>query len=34
MRLGKETVTGAGKRVGEVFRLSDGRLVYVEGKNP
>jgi len=34
VRLGKKTVTGAGKRVGEVYRLSNGRLVYVEGKTP
>ena len=31
VRLSKETVTGSGRRVGEVFRLSDGRLVYVQG---
>ena len=29
VRLDKETVTGSGRRVGEVFRLADGRLVYV-----
>jgi hypothetical protein len=35
VRLSKQTVTGQGQRVGEVFRLSDGRLVYVEGQaNP
>jgi hypothetical protein len=33
VRLGKQTVTGSGQRVGEVFRLSDGRLVYVQGGN-
>jgi hypothetical protein len=32
VRLSKETVTGSGRRVGEVFRLADGRLVYVQGK--
>jgi hypothetical protein len=32
VRLSKKTVTGSGRRVGEVFRLADGRLVYVEGK--
>lgn len=32
VRLSKETVTGSGRRVGEVFRLADGRLVYVEGR--
>ena len=32
VRLSKETVTGSGRRVGEVFRLADGRLVYVTGK--
>jgi hypothetical protein len=31
VRLGKEQVSGQGRRVGEVYRLSDGRLVYVEG---
>jgi hypothetical protein len=34
VRLSKKTVTGSGRRVGEVYRLSDGRLVYVDGKNP
>ena len=24
-------MTGSGRRVGEVFRLEDGRLVYVTG---
>ncbi len=32
VRLSKKTITGSGRRVGEVFRLADGRLVYVEGK--
>jgi len=32
VRLSKQTVTGSGRRVGEVFRLEDGRLVYVTGK--
>ncbi len=32
VKLSKDTVTGSGRRVGEVFRLADGRLVYVEGK--
>lgn len=32
VRLSKKTVTGSGRRVGEVYRLADGRLVYVEGK--
>ena len=32
VRLSKKTVTGSGRRVGEVFRLADGRLVYVEGQ--
>jgi hypothetical protein len=32
VRLSKETVTGSGRRVGEVYRLADGRLVYVRGK--
>jgi hypothetical protein len=30
VRLSRKTVTGAGERVGDVFRLADGRLVYVE----
>jgi hypothetical protein len=30
VRLSRKTVTGAGERVGDVFRLSDGRLVYVQ----
>ena len=31
VKLSKETVTGSGRPVGQVFRLKDGRLVYVEG---
>ena len=31
VRLSRKTVTGSGRRVGEVFRLADGRLVYVRG---
>jgi hypothetical protein len=34
VRLSKKTVTGSGRRVGEVYRLSDGRLVYVDAKRP
>lgn len=34
VRLGKKTVTGTGKAVGQVYRLSDGRLVYVQPKKP
>jgi len=34
VRLSKKTVTGTGKRVGEVYRLADGRLVYVDGRGP
>jgi hypothetical protein len=30
VKLSKETVTGSGRPVGQVFRLEDGRLVYVE----
>ena len=30
VRLSRKTVTGAGERVGDVFRLADGRLVYVQ----
>ena len=29
VRLSNETVTGTGQRVGEVYKLADGRLVYV-----
>ena len=32
VKLSKKTVTGSGRRVGEVFRLEDGRLVYVDGR--
>jgi hypothetical protein len=32
VKLSKQTVTGSGRRVGEVFRLQDGRLVYVTGE--
>jgi hypothetical protein len=32
VKLSKKTVTGSGRRVGEVYRLEDGRLVYVQGK--
>ena len=32
VRLSDKTVTGTGQRLGEVYRLSDGRLVYVKGK--
>jgi len=31
VKLSKEAVTGSGRPVGQVFRLEDGRLVYVEG---
>ncbi len=35
VRLSDQTVTGTGQRLGEVYRLSDGRLVYVaKGKTP
>ena len=32
VKLSKQTVTGSGRRVGEVYRLQDGRLVYVTGE--
>ena len=32
VRLSKKTVTGSGRAVGQVYRLADGRLVYVSGK--
>jgi hypothetical protein len=32
VHLSNKTVTGTGQRVGEVYKLSDGRLVYVTGK--
>ena len=31
VKLSKKAVTGSGRPVGQVFRLQDGRLVYVEG---
>ena len=34
VRLSDKTVTGTGQRLGEVYRLTDGRLVYVKGKTP
>ncbi len=34
VKLSDKTVTGTGQRLGEVYRLSDGRLVYVRGKTP
>ena len=34
VKLSDKTVTGTGRRVGEVLRLADGRLVYVTGKTP
>jgi len=34
VRLSEKTVTGTGERVGEVFKLADGRLVYVAPKTP
>ncbi len=34
VKLSDQTVTGTGQRLGEVYRLSDGRLVYVKGKTP
>jgi hypothetical protein len=30
VKLSSKTVTGSGQRVGDVFRLADGRLVYVQ----
>jgi len=30
VRLSKKTVTGTGKAVGQVYRLTDGRLVYIQ----
>lgn len=32
VKLSKQTVTGSGRPVGQVYRLQDGRLVYVTGK--
>ncbi len=34
VKLSNKTVTGTGQRLGEVYRLTDGRLVYVTGKTP
>ena len=34
VRLSDKTVTGTGTRLGEVYRLADGRLVYVKGETP
>jgi hypothetical protein len=34
VKLTNKTVAGTGQRLGEVYRLSDGRLVYVKGKTP
>jgi hypothetical protein len=34
VKLSDQTVTGTGQRLGEVYRLADGRLVYVKGKTP
>ena len=34
VKLSDKTVTGTGTRLGAVYRLSDGRLVYVKGKTP
>jgi hypothetical protein len=34
VKLSSQTVTGTGTRLGAVYRLSDGRLVYVKGKTP
>jgi hypothetical protein len=34
VKLSDKTVTGTGQRLGEVYKLSDGRLVYVAGKTP
>lgn len=33
VKLSKKTVTGSGRPVGQVYRLADGRLVYVTGKD-
>ena len=32
VKLSKKTVTGSGRPVGQVYRLADGRLVYVTGQ--
>ena len=34
VKLSDQTVAGTGQRLGEVYRLTDGRLVYVKGKTP
>lgn len=34
VRLGKKTVSGTGRAVGQVYKLSDGRLVYIERGKP
>jgi hypothetical protein len=34
LRLSGQKVVGNGKRVGSVYRLADGRLVYVTGGTP
>lgn len=34
VKLSEKTVTGTGQRVGEVYKLADGRLIYVTGKAP
>ena len=34
LRLSGQKVVGNGKRVGSVYRLADGRLVYVTGGKP
>ena len=34
VKLSDQTVTGTGQRLGAVYKLSDGRLVYVQGKTP
>jgi hypothetical protein len=33
LKLSKKTVTGSGRPVGQVYRLQDGRLVYVTDKS-
>ena len=34
VKLSDQTVAGTGQRLGEVYRLTDGRLVYVKGSTP
>jgi hypothetical protein len=34
VKLSDQTVAGTGQRLGEVYRLTDGRLVYVRGRTP